>query len=209
MTAVLMTLLASRSVAQTNADPARVPSSEIILKPGDVLKIQIWPDQALSGEFVIEETGIVYLPVIGRVQAGGVSLDSLRAQLRQQYGEVLKQPVVMVIPLFPVYVIGAVTQPGVYQVSATATVFDVVGRAGGFGPRARSDRVKLIRDGVATELDLRGLVESGSSLAPLRVRSGDRIVVPTRGSSILTFQNAYYVLQTAIWAVTLRELLRR
>ena len=58
----------------TNAAPdVRLSrAEEVIVQPGDVLRIHIWPDNALGGEFPVEETGLVHLPILGEVQAGQV-----------------------------------------------------------------------------------------------------------------------------------------
>lgn len=185
-----------------------VPRGDYVIRSGDLLNVRIWPDAQLGGEFPVEESGKTYLPMIGEVQAAGRTLDELRAELRRLYGEALKSPVVSVTPLFRVSLFGAVAGPGLYRIDPTQSLLDVVSLAGGFRPDAKSDRVRIVRDGQVIEVNAHRSLSTGVELTGLALQSGDRIVVPAR-SRILTFQNFFYVLQSAIMVATLVELSRQ
>lgn len=159
-------------------------ADEIRLEPGDVLGIRVWPDEDLSGEFAVEETGYVYLPMLGRVRATGLSLAALREQLRDGYAEVMKNPVVTVTPRFSVGVLGAVSAPGVYQATPSSSLIDMIGMAGGFANRANQRKVRLVREGNAVEFNAWRALEEGVALHDLRLRSGDQIVVPRRSGGV-------------------------
>lgn len=178
-------------------DAPRSPTSEFVMRPGDLLRVSVWPDASLGGEFVVEETGFVYLPFLGEVRAAGSSLDRLRAQLREGYGEVMKNPVVSVLPVFRVGVQGAVRGPGIYQVTPTQTLLDVIGMAGGFVERADPKKIRIVRQehGRMLEIDLARTLESGVQPENLRLLSGDQIVVPTRGKGV-TFSGVMGVVQS-------------
>ena len=160
--------------------PAAAVPGELIVKPGDVLQVRIWPDADLGGEFPIEETGLVYLPVLGPVAAGGRSFVELRNELRKRYAESMKSPVVTITPLVRVSVIGAVARPGVYYVPPTETIVDVVLRAGGFNEQANADAIQVARNGRITEVKGMAAVQAGGSAQALSLRSDDWIIVPTR-----------------------------
>ncbi len=120
-----------------------------VLRPGDIIRIGVWPDAALNGEFAVEETGLVYLPFLGAVQVVGMPLDRLRKQLRDGYAEIMKEPVVTITPLFNVGVSGGVGRPGNYQITPTETIMDVILMAGGIRPacQRRSGRDRAPRSG--------------------------------------------------------------
>ena len=59
---MLAVLLASSAAARAQETP--IGPAEVTLKPGDVLQITVWPDASLGGSFVVEETGLVYLPFL-------------------------------------------------------------------------------------------------------------------------------------------------
>lgn len=173
-----------------------------IVRPGDVLQIRVWPDTALSGEFPVEESGLVYLPILGGLEAGGMPLGELRKVLRERYGEAMKAPVVTVTPLFRVSVLGAVQRPGLYQVDPSQTLFDVVSLAGGFREGAREDRIRVIRGDRVLEINAKRALETGEALLGLNLQSGDRIVVPERGWNIRPL-DVFYFFQSLAVIVTL------
>lgn len=197
-------LAAGISLTLPHAIEAQTPaaaSSEFIIRAGDVLRIRVWPDSAIGGEYPVEETGIAYLPVLGAVQAGGMTLSALRAELRRLYSEALRSPAVSVTPVFAVSVLGAVQRPGLYHVDPTQTLFDAVSLAGGFRDDARSDRVRLVRNGESIEVNARYVLEHGGSDLALSLRSGDRIVVPEGRQ--WRWLDLFYGLQSVVLLVTL------
>jgi len=202
---------AKGSCAQTTSSlKVRADSdTEFLVRPGDILRIRIWPDSTLGGQFPVEETGLVYLPVLGEIRAAGMSLADLRRELRRGYGTTIKSPVVTVTPLFRVSVLGAVERPGLYQVEPTQSLFDVISLAGGFRRDAKQTKLRIIREGRVLEIDARHALESGEALLGLALRSGDRIVVPQRGNTLLTPQNVYFMVQSAFVLATVVQLVRR
>lgn len=174
-------------------------ANTLVLHPGDVLRVSVWPDEALSGEFAVEESGLVHVPALGAIQVAGVPLDRLRAELRQRYGEGMRNPVVTVTPLFHVGVLGAVRQPGIYTVTPTHTFFDVIGMAGGFGGEANQQDVRVVREGEVVRVDALRALEEGQGLDALQLRSGDQIVIPQRSGGI-DLRTVLSILQTAATA---------
>lgn len=118
------------------------------LGPGDKLRVTVYGEEDLSGEFEVGSAGEVSLPLIGAVRVadltlrGFVSLAELR--LREGY---LKHPRVSVevINYRPVYVLGEVNNPGVYEYVNHMTVLQAVVLAGGYTYRANEDKVKIVR----------------------------------------------------------------
>lgn len=160
--------------------PMEADTSAGILRAGDVLRITIWPDSSLSGEYPIEETGFAYFPGLGAMTVSGRSIADIRQELREQYARFMSTPVVTVTPLFRVSVLGEVRRPGLYPVDPTHTVFDVISLAGGLTDAADADDVRLLRSGSVIDLDAQSTLEGGGDALALGLRSGDRIVVPRR-----------------------------
>lgn len=150
------------------------------MRPGDVLRITVWPDSGLSGEFVVGEEGELNLPFLGTVRTAGVPISELRAQLRAGYAENTRNPVVTVTPLFRIGVTGSVRRPGAYLIPPTDGFFDVIAEAGGFDLRARENDVRVLRDGSIIKLNAEDAIKKGDTLPleALSLRSGDQIIVP-------------------------------
>jgi protein involved in polysaccharide export with SLBB domain len=172
------------------------PRSEVTLRPGDVLRITVWPNPDASGEFTIEDSGNLNLPFLEEVRAAGVPVSELRAELRRRYAAAMRNPVVTVTPMYRVTVTGEVMRPGVQTVTPTYSLFDVIGQAGGFRPGADSERVRVVREGQVIEYDALRALETGEGMDAIQPRSGDHIVVPARRRALLTFSNALTILQT-------------
>lgn len=177
-------------------------ADDLVLRPGDILRITVWPEQGLGGEFVVEESGFVYLPYLQAVQAAGVSIDELRAELRLGYSETIRNPVVSITPVFRVTVMGEVQRPGVYSITPTSTLFDVIGLAGGFRLEADQERLRVVRPGQVVEYDALRALELGENMDAVSLRSGDQVVVPTLDPGF-NWRGALTVIQTiSILAVT-------
>lgn len=168
-------------VAQDAAAPPSVPATSVsagaaALRPGDIVRIRIWREPDLSGDFPVNETGIVVLPKLGEASVTGRPAAELAADIRAGYSESIAHNSIAVIFLRRVQVIGAVRTPGLYHADPTMMVGDVVALAGGPTPQARIDRVELYRDGHL----LPGTVSNVTLVGDTPIRSGDQVLVPER-----------------------------
>jgi len=141
-----------------------------------MVRLRIWREPDLSGEYPVDERGEVVFPKIGPMLVTRLSADSLRLQLVQTYSTYLRDPSIEVTLLRRVNVLGAVRTPGLYQVDQTQTVADVLAKAGGAMPDGRPDRVELIRDGARVGIRL----DRKAKLFDSRIQSGDQLWVPQR-----------------------------
>lgn len=146
------------------------------LQPGDVIRLRIWREPDLSGEFSVDESGVVMLPKIGAVTAAELTPAELEATVRSSYERYLRNPSIEVVPLRRVNILGAVRIPGLYPVDPTMTLRDAVALAGGVLPHGRQDRVELIRG----EIRLVTQVTGDTRIEDLGIRSGDQVYVPER-----------------------------
>ena len=115
-----------------------------ILGPEDVIKIDVLNVPELSKTTVrVANDGMISLPLIGRVQAAGLTAEQLRKELADKWGEnYLQDPQVTVFvsefKAKPVSVIGAVEKPGLYPLTGRRTLIEMLSMAGGFGKKGTS-----------------------------------------------------------------------
>lgn len=157
------------------AESTRVVS-EYRLGSGDQLRVIVFGEENLSGEFVVDGSGSVSLPLIGELTARGHTLrefeESIEAQMRQGY---IKDPRVSleVLNFRPYYILGEVAQPGQYPYSEGLSVLNAVAVSGGFSYRANQCRVYIRRADGPEELSY--------VLSPKTpVQPGDTIRIPER-----------------------------
>ncbi|NDE91190.1 MAG: polysaccharide export protein [Alphaproteobacteria bacterium] len=123
---------------------------EYVLGIGDKLKITVYGEADLSGEFEVSSTGMVSMPLIGETKALGSTIAKLKSviagRLRDGY---LKDPKVSmeVLNYRPFFIVGEVMKPGSYTYQNGMTVINAVALAGGYTYRADKDDIKLKRGG--------------------------------------------------------------
>jgi polysaccharide export outer membrane protein len=147
------------------------------VRPGDVVRLKIWQEPDLSGDFTVHETGSVVVPKLGPVQAGGMTDAALRERLVAGFSQYLQHSSIDVTVLRRIQVLGAVRNPGLYPVDGTMSIADVLAVAGGTAADARTDRVQLVRAGRRLDVRLTGQ----ERVADTPIRSGDQLFVPQRG----------------------------
>jgi len=175
------------------------------LRPGDVLRIRVWGQDEFSGEFQVDERGIVEYPLLGEINTRDRTIGQLREQIRAGVGELFREPLVTVTPLFRMAVLGNVNRPGLYSVDPTLTTFDVVALAGGTTPSGSLRKIRLLRGGERIQLDFEEQALAGRTLTEIGVRSGDQIVV---GRPWLTTQDLGIVLSIVQIAISSLILIR-
>jgi len=150
---------------------------ESSLAPGDELEIYIWLEPDLSGVFLIDNEGVVTLPMLGRVHATQSSISNLRTLLIDRYSEELRNPSIEITPQRRVYILGEVNEPGMYSLDPTASLASAVALAGGASPDGDLKKLTLVR---GSEPILSG-IDPMSDLLSTGTRSGDQIFVERRG----------------------------
>ena len=178
-------LLAACSNAAPRLDTGPTPAAATVggaaggdyrLGSGDKVRVIVFGEQDLSGEFVVGDSGTVDMPLIGSVRARGATVPEFQnrivAQLRDGY---LNDPKVSVEVLNyrPFFITGEVKQGGEYPFKASLTVQDAVGVAGGYTYRAETSYAYLRRAGEDREIKV-----SLDSRVP--INPGDSIRVPQR-----------------------------
>jgi polysaccharide export outer membrane protein len=168
------TALQDAAAQQTAALP--ISEAQAPLQPGDLVRLKIWREPDLSGDFRVDEAGVATFPKIGSLPVSQLSPDSLKSLLVSSYARFLQNPSVDVVFLRRVNVLGAVKNPGLYDVDPTMTVADVIAMAGGVTPDGQSKKVELHRPGQSETVKL----SLQSRLTDFPLRSGDQLRVPQR-----------------------------
>ena len=142
---------------------------------GDKLRITVFDEPSLSGDYQISTDGDLSLPLLESIRADGHVTSSLAeaiAQRLQAGGYVLVPRVsVEVIEHRPFYILGEVNEPGEYAYSGDLTLSQAVAKAGGFTPRANKKIILLERQRTGQRVR----VKLGD--AQLLIAPGDTITV--------------------------------
>lgn len=161
-------------LAATAAD-AQSAGGPQALNPGDQVRIVVWRNVELSGDFTVAANGTLNHPLYREVQVTGIPLSSVEDRLRTFISRYATNPQFVILPLLKIVVGGEVRSPNVFSVPPETTVTQAVILAGGPSERGKLDNVRLLREGQTINLDMG---RPDSQAASLQVRSGDQIIVP-------------------------------
>ena len=133
-----------------------VPSGTYLLGPGDALQVTVFGEEDLSGPLRVNDSGAVSMPLIGPVQAAGLTVPDLQHKLIELLNtKAVKSPdvTVQITEYRPFFILGEVKNPGSYSYVPDMTVLTAVAIAGGYTFRASEDEVSVTRksEGAAHE----------------------------------------------------------
>lgn len=164
-----------RTIGMTQGGGATPAEGGYTLGPGDKVRVTIFGEQDLSGEFQLDGNGNIRLPLIGMTRAVGYTQGGLEAALRAALvPNYLRNPRINVeiTSYRPIYVVGAVQKPGQYSYVNNMTLLNAVALAGGFTPQARNSMVYVRSEGAVEE-------RATPTDQPLLIRPGDTVRVET------------------------------
>lgn len=174
LVAVALGGCADRSLGPIDPDAVLEPAA-YGLTAGDKVKLTTFRDPDLSGEFLIDNTGTLSLPLIGTIAAQGLTRERLQKAIENRLSaEYVVDPKVTVeiISVRPAYILGEVNRPGSYPYTDGMTVLGAVATAGGFTYRAQKQQI-VVRRGRPDAIGV--IVRADAPLLP-----GDIVEVPER-----------------------------
>ena len=164
---------------EVGAAPSSATSAGVasLLLSGEKIKITVYGEDSLTGDYDINPAGYVTMPLIGTVRAAGRSQTELAKDLTAKFsrGGFLQDPhvTVAIVQFRPFYVLGEATTPGEYPFRSGLNVHTAVAMAGGFTYRASRTYV-LVRHSSEEVWKEYSLAE------PVPIAPGDIIRVPER-----------------------------
>jgi len=155
----------SETLAEQQAAPAYT------LGTGDRLRINVYGQPDLSGEFEVDGSGSISLPLVGQLAAVGLTTPELEAEIvkRLEVDYVLNPRVSAEVTNYrPYYILGEVGSPGEYPYTSGLTVLNAVAAAGGFSYRANKKKVHIksadSNREITYKLDTTTVVKPGDTL---------------------------------------------
>ncbi len=146
------------------------------LQAGEKIHVTVYGEPSLSGDYQIDPSGLVSLPLAGTLKAAGLTQQQLEQALTAKFaGGYLKDPKITVgISEFrPFYIVGEVEKPGAYPYTGGLTVLSAIAIAGGTTYRANQSEVLIQHVGEE------GMREYNTN-SPIPILPGDIIQVPRR-----------------------------
>jgi polysaccharide export outer membrane protein len=163
------------------------PPDAYAIGVGDIVEISVWKNQDLGVTVPVRPDGRISVPLLGDVQAAGMTPLALKSTLTEGFREFVTAPEVSVvikeIHSRRVFVTGEVANPGAYDLQPRTKVMQVLALAGGLTPYANKKKVILLRDREGREdrrieINLDAITSGKRPGDNLVLQPGDTVIVP-------------------------------
>ncbi|KGJ86553.1 SLBB domain-containing protein [Colwellia psychrerythraea] len=161
---------------------SHVHSTEIIIRPGDVLQIEIPGEVDFENSFQVKRDGTLNLPEIGKVAIVGKTLSQATAGLAkllgQEYRAINNFKIYLIERRVPIQVLGFVEVPGMIDLPEEGNIQMALQKAGGAIAGAQLDRIQLNRQGKVTVFDYKSYLDTGDFSILPKIEPLDVLFVP-------------------------------
>ncbi|MBV8841536.1 MAG: polysaccharide biosynthesis/export family protein [Bryobacterales bacterium] len=164
-----------------NVAGAAVEPNTYVIGPLDLLYVKVFRDSDFSGQYFVRTDGKITLPLIGDIQASGLTPVALAGQVKMALSEYIIKPDVNVM-VYQVNsktytVAGEVNRPGRFPLLITIRAFDAINEAGGFKDFANKTDITIIRGNQRLKFNYED-VRKGKKLAQnIELQNGDTVLV--------------------------------
>ncbi len=161
------------------------PQDAYAIGVGDVIEISVWKNPDLTVTVPVRPDGRISVPLLGDVQAAGVTPLALKTVLTTGFHDFITAPSVSVVVKEvnsqKIYITGEVAKPGAYDLRSRTKVMQALAMAGGLTPYAKK-RVIVLRDRQGgdrrIEVDLGAIISGKHPDENIALQPGDTLVVP-------------------------------
>jgi protein involved in polysaccharide export with SLBB domain len=168
------------------ASDQSMAGSDYALGPGDKLEVTVYRHEDLTKTIQIDHSGKIAYPLVGEIQAGGVSVSQLRNALQNALAKYIVNPEVFItvtaVKSQSVIVLGEVNNPGLFSLDVPRTCLQMIASAGGFTNNAKPETVLLIRGGLkepeVITLNYKRIFQKQTLPPNVSLRNGDIVYVP-------------------------------
>lgn len=213
--------------ANPNAGMTVLPPEEdfgtYIMCPGDKVRINIMGHEDMFGtnsvtsgrnEILVSPDGTLMLPLIGKVQIAGKSVDQNVKEIAQRYSEYIIDPEVSLNVLqlgtTRVYVFGEIREQGMFELSKSHNLVDAIGAARGFSAKSKKKCVYVLRKNspdFVLKVNMLELFQKNNQQCNPMLREGDVVYVSSNHKFV--FAEVFSVITRSIAALADYESFRR
>jgi polysaccharide export outer membrane protein len=169
-------------------DAAAKPHDDVfVIGNDDVLAINVWKEPDISRSVPVRSDGKISLPLVGEVQAAGLTPLKLEKDIAGKLASYISEPEVTVmvqqVNSQKFNILGQVNKPGSYVIANSPTVLDAIALAGGFRDFAKQKSIYVLRqnaDGSQARIafNYKEVVKGQKLAQNIRLQPRDTIIVP-------------------------------
>jgi polysaccharide export outer membrane protein len=176
---------AAKIAAPAAATKATPPSTKTyLIGAEDILKIVIWNNAPMSGEFPVRPDGAVSIPLVGDVMVANKTPQQVEEDIAHKLveGQLIRDPHVSVgltaIHSKKYYIQGEVAKPGAYDLVVPTTIMEGLVNAGGFRDFANTAKIRILRGSQEFKFNYKQVSHGKNREQNIYLEPGDQIIVP-------------------------------
>ncbi|MGO9229113.1 MAG: polysaccharide biosynthesis/export family protein [Bryobacteraceae bacterium] len=175
----------AKMAAPAAATKATPPSTKVyIIGAEDVLRIVIWNNAPMSGEFPVRPDGAISIPLLGDVMVAQKTPQEVEQDIAKRLidGQLIRDPHVSVgltaVHSKKYYIQGEVNKPGSYDLVVPTTVMEGLVNAGGFRDFANTRKIRILRGSQELKFNYNQVSHGKGREQNIYLEPGDQIIVP-------------------------------
>lgn len=148
----------------------------------DVLQVRVWREPEVSAAPTVRPDGMISLPLIGEVRAGGRTPTELGEEITEKLSEFLNRPEVFVavqqVRSKKYYLTGQVNRTGAFPLLVPTTVLEALSASGGFQQWANRKNITILRGTKRFKFNYNQVINGKKPEQNIYLENGDHIIVP-------------------------------
>jgi polysaccharide biosynthesis/export protein len=173
--------------ASSSAHQGAPHDNTYLVGAADILAINVWKEPDISRTLTVRSDGKITLPLVGELQAGGLTPRQLEEEITKKLANYISEPEVTVIVQESksqhINILGQVVRPGSYLLTNSMTVLDAIAMAQGFKDFAKQKGIYILRnnpDGTQSKLpfNYKEVIKGKNTAQNIRLEPSDTVVVP-------------------------------
>ena len=176
----------ARTGSGADVSAAKPHEDSFVIGDDDVLAINVWKEPDISRSIPVRSDGKISLPLVGEVQAAGLSPLNLEKDIASKLKNYISEPEVTVmvqqVNSQKFNILGQVARPGSYVIANSPTVIDAIALAGGFRDFAKQKSIYVLRQGVSKDsripFNYKDVSQGKNMTQNIKLEPGDTVVVP-------------------------------
>ncbi|GAB4342131.1 MAG: hypothetical protein Kow0037_29290 [Calditrichia bacterium] len=152
-----------------------------VLNPGDGVRVTFFNiSDKISGDYFVQPDTTLQLPYLGQLPVANRPFPELKQEIMSKYGELYRDPELVVQPLFKIKILGEVKRPGIYFATGVERLTDLLALAGGQTDEADLKKIYFIVNGERLQIDAYEMLKEGRVLGDIGLRSGTQVYIPKK-----------------------------
>ena len=186
---LLRCLVLVSAIAATAVTPAPAVAKDYVIGVADVIAVSVLDNRELDAVATVNPGGKIALPLVGEVQASGLTAAELTQRLTDEYAKKVKSPVVTVslreVNSYRFYFVGKVAKPGMYASRSEVTLLQAISIAGGILDGADLAQAYVARGKDRVPVDFVRLMRQGDLTQNITLNADDTIVLPDNPQHVI------------------------